>query len=67
MTTPGMIFDEVNQNEVWQNGVARELNVILKHAEHLQVTACNPSDVEASEAMLSIVDRVQEFEEIETA
>jgi len=66
MTTLATKFDEVNQSEAWQKNVAKELNILLGRAQHFTETSNDSSDKEACKATLSIVERVREFEKIQT-
>lgn len=56
-------FSEKGQSEPWKNEVARELNLLLWHAQW--GTTLNPASRKRIESTtLSIVQRVADFEEI---
>lgn len=54
-------FSENGQSEPWKNDVARQLNALLGHAHKTSSAFC-PKEVK--ESLVSIVQRVANFEEI---
>lgn len=51
-------FSETGQSEPWKNDVAKELNIVLVHARAIHMA------IGARDALISLVQRVADFEEI---
>lgn len=68
-----MIYDEQNQNEKWQNDVAKQLNELLRHGgclghgDETMSAQSTPIQYPFLKALRSIVERVAAFEEIKRA
>lgn len=56
-----VVFDEENQDEEFQNGIARDLNRLVCHAQN-EFAASKGSELAL--ATLRIIERVSEFEQV---
>jgi DNA-binding XRE family transcriptional regulator len=58
-------FDEINQEDDWQNQVAKDLNVLATKAVYELENHADEDSIELALASARLVKRVQSFENIE--